>query len=100
MGATAVDSTDTNGKRGGLYALSESSPVRLGLAIACTGGCMTLAWQVATIRSDLKDQMDQRYVSKELFSARMDEMTRTLTELKTEIRSLQEIVREASPNVR
>jgi hypothetical protein len=84
---------DTNGRRGAFYTLSESSPVRLGLAISFTLGCGALVWQVATVRADVKDEIALTYVSKELFNARMDEMTRGMADIKTEIRTLQEVMR-------
>lgn len=76
-----------------MYALSESSPVRLGLAVGVVVGTGALVWQLAGIRSDVsqeiggaKEEIARTYVTKELFNARMDEMGRAIADLKSEIR--------------
>lgn len=77
-------------KRIGIQALSESSPVRLGLAIAMVAGAAAIVWQVGSIRSELSNRIEEKYVSKELFNVRMDELTRSMAEIKDEMRRLRD----------
>jgi hypothetical protein len=77
-----------------VYAISESSPVRLGLAAGLVLGTGSLVWQVASIRGDIsreingaKDEINKTYVTEKLFNARMDEMARAIHELRAEVRN-------------
>jgi hypothetical protein len=76
--------------RNSFYAISESSPVRLGLALALVLGCSGLVWQLATMQSSLKEYMAKEYVSREIFDLRMDQMERSLMDLKADVRSLRD----------
>lgn len=82
--------TDTNERRGTLYALSESSPVRLSLALVLVGGVVWLANALSTLRTDI----DAKYVSREVFNVRMDGLERSVSDLKLEVQRLQDIVRQ------
>lgn len=84
--------------------LSESSNVRLGLAVGMVLSAGTLVWQIAGIKADLRSEMaeqskftlaeqaklaarvDEKYVSRELFNVRMDELTRDIADIKSELR--------------
>lgn len=75
-----------------LYQLSESSPVRLSLAIAfCVG-----VWYMATALASLRSEIARDFVSKELFSVRMNQIETQLRDVQSEIKDLREELR-ASP---
>jgi hypothetical protein len=83
-----AEPTNTNGTRNPLYVLSESSPIRLGLALAFVAGVLWLANSLSTLRSDF----DDKYVSKDVFTVRMDALTKSIDDLKSEIQRLQDQV--------
>jgi len=76
-------------KQGAVQQISESSTVRLGLAITMLAGVVWLVNSMNGIRNDI----DSRYVSKEVFTARLDEIVRGMGDLKSEFRQLREEVR-------
>jgi hypothetical protein len=72
-----------------LHQISESSTVRLGLAITMLVGVVWLVSTINGVRADVAD----KYVSKEMFTARLDEIVRATTDLKAEFRQMRDEVR-------
>lgn len=73
--------TDTKSK-----ALSHSSPVTIGLMLVVLSGTVWNVQQTASMRDDIEHDMRTRYVTRELFDARMSALADQIADLKDEIR--------------
>lgn len=62
--------------------LNHSTPVTVGLVIVIVGGVVA---NLGYMRA-LEEKMDTRYVTRELFEARMDNLTVQIANLKEEVR--------------
>lgn len=62
--------------------LSHSTPVTIGLVIVVVGGIVS---NLMYMRA-LEEKLDTRYVTRELFEARMDNLTAQIANLKEEVR--------------
>ena len=67
----------TQQDKGLISTLSESSNIRLGLALTVLGGVIYLVTSVHDVRETIRHEMENRYVSKELFTVRMNSLEQT-----------------------
>lgn len=84
-------------ERGAIYALSESSPVRLGLVLVLVG-MVAAAWVrvQSSVEDARKEQLAQfaefarSTVPRDLFTARMDSVAEDIAELKSQVRAIEQ----------
>lgn len=67
--------TDTD-RKDPIAVLSDSSPVRLGLAIVVLAGVVALYNKIDGLDDGIRQEMASNYVSRDLFRAEMDAMRR------------------------
>lgn len=67
--------TDTE-RKDPIAVLSDSSPVRLGLAIVVLAGVIALYNKIDGLDTGIREEMAKNYVSRDLFRAEMDAMRR------------------------
>lgn len=65
--------------------ISNNSPVTIGLVLSVLG---VQAWVLKEVYAT-RDAMGERFVSKDLFAARMDDMQHQLTSINERLRSLE-----------
>lgn len=75
-------------KRDTIAMISDSSGVRLGLALAMCGGCVAVYSKLGSIEEKVRQDMTNNYVTRDLFTSEMNGLRREFDTFRASISEL------------
>lgn len=79
---------ETVPKRDTIAMISDSSGVRLGLALAMCGGCVAVYSKLGSIETKVREDMATHYITRDLFTAEMNGLRREFDTFRTSLSEL------------